>query len=87
VCQRNKGETLKALGSLQNLHIPNQRYEEVSMEFIIGLPKSKGKDTTFVVLDRLTKYAHFCGIQSTYIASQVMEVFVRKFIDFMVVLK
>jgi hypothetical protein len=48
------------------------------MDFIIGLPKSKGKDAIFVVMDRLTKYAHFCGIQSTYTASQVVEVFMKE---------
>jgi hypothetical protein len=67
VFQRNKGEIVKALGLLQPLHIPNQRWEEISMDFITGLPKSEGKDAIFVVVDRLTKYAHFCGIQSTYI--------------------
>jgi hypothetical protein len=48
------------------------------MDFIIGLPKSEGKDTIFVVMDRLTKYAHFCGIQSTYMASQVAKVFMKE---------
>jgi hypothetical protein len=71
VCQRNKGEIIKTPRLLQPLHIPNQIWEEISMDFITGLPKSKGKDVIFVVVDRLTKYAHFCGIQSTYTTSQV----------------
>jgi hypothetical protein len=78
VCQRNKGEIVKALGLLQPLHIPNQIWEEISMDFITGLPKSEGKDAIFVVMDRLTKYAHFCGIQSTYTTSQVVEVFMKE---------
>jgi hypothetical protein len=40
VYQQNKGETLKILGLLQPLAIPSQCWEEVSMDFIIGLPKS-----------------------------------------------
>jgi hypothetical protein len=48
------------------------------MDFIIGLPKSKGKDVIYVVMDRLTKYAHFCGIQSTYTTSQIAEVFMKE---------
>lgn len=44
------------------------------MGFIIGLPKSKGKDSIFVVMDRLTKYGIFFGIQSEYTSSQVVEV-------------
>ena len=39
VFQRNKGETIKASGLLQPLHIPNQRWRDISMDFIIGLLK------------------------------------------------
>jgi hypothetical protein len=42
--QRNKGEIIKGHHLLQNLHIPNQIWEYLSMHFIIGLPKSEGKD-------------------------------------------
>jgi hypothetical protein len=40
VCQINKGEILKYLGLIHPLHIPNQTWEEISMNFIISLPKS-----------------------------------------------
>ena len=53
------------------------------MDFITGLPKSQGKDAIFVVVDRLTKYAHFCGIQSSSKASEVEEVSLRRYIDYM----
>ena len=71
MCQRNKGEIVKPSGLLQPLLISNQICEYMSMDFIIRLPKSQGKHVVFVVVDRLTKYAHFCGIQSTYTAIQV----------------
>jgi hypothetical protein len=64
VCQRNKGEITKTPWLLQPLHIPNQTWEEISMYLIIGLPKHEGKDSIFVAMVRLTKYAHFCRIQS-----------------------
>lgn len=48
------------------------------MDFIMGLPKLEGRDVIFVVMDRLTKYAHFFGIQNAYIASQVVEVIMKK---------
>ena len=38
----------------------------------------EGKDSTFVVVDRVTKYAHFCKIQSTYTTSQVENVFMKE---------
>ena len=69
---------IKTLGLLQPLPIPYQRWEEISMDFIIGLPKSQGKDVIFMVVDRLTKYAHFCGIQSNSKANEVAKVFLKE---------
>jgi hypothetical protein len=59
VFQQNKGETINMPGLLQPLAIPSQCWEEVSMDFITGLPKSEGNIVIMVVVDRLTKYAHF----------------------------
>jgi hypothetical protein len=55
VCQQNKVETIKTQSLLQPLAIPSQRWKEVSMDFIIGLPKSEGKSDIMVIIDRLTK--------------------------------
>jgi hypothetical protein len=52
-------ETIKTPGLLQPLCIPSKFSEEVSMDFITGLPKSEGKSVIMVIVDRLTKYAHF----------------------------
>jgi hypothetical protein len=66
VCQQNKGETIKTPGLLQPLAIPSQRWEEVSMDFITGLPKLEGKTIIMVVMDLLTNYAHFCSFSSFF---------------------
>ncbi|GKD53162.1 ty3-gypsy retrotransposon protein [Tanacetum coccineum] len=50
--------TLKSITSLALL-IPNQVWEEISMDFITNLPTSNGKSTIWVIVDRLTKFAHF----------------------------
>ena len=63
ICQRNKSENITIAGLLHPLHIPNQKREEISMEFIEGLPTSHGKDKIFFVIDRLTKYAYFISIK------------------------
>jgi hypothetical protein len=61
VCQCNKGETVKSLGTLQPLLIPPTIWKDLSMDYIIGLPKSGNKLVIMVVVDRLSKYAHFCA--------------------------
>lgn len=48
------------------------------MDFIIGLPKVHGRDCIFVVVDWLTKYAHFFAISIEYRAPQVAELFFRE---------
>ena len=48
------------------------------MDFITGLPKAQGRDCIYVVVDRLTKYAHFFPITTTYTVVQVAEVFFRE---------
>jgi hypothetical protein len=45
VCQRNKGETVKSLGTLQSLLIPPAIWWDISMDFIVGLPKSGNKNS------------------------------------------
>jgi hypothetical protein len=77
VCQQNKVETIKTLGLLQPLSIPSQRWEEVSMDFIIGLPKFEGKSVIMVIVDRLTKYAHFCALSHPFKASTVATTFME----------
>jgi hypothetical protein len=59
VCPCNKGETDKSLGTLQPLMIPHAIWQNISMEFIVGLPKLGNKSVIMVVVDRLSKYAHF----------------------------
>jgi hypothetical protein len=77
VCQQNKVETIKTPGLLQRLAIPSQRWEEVSMDFITGLPKSEGKSVIMVIVDRLTKYAHFCVLSHPFKASIVATTFME----------
>jgi hypothetical protein len=63
VCQHDKGETVKYPGTIQPLPIPPTIWRDISMDFIVGLPKSSNKSIIMVVIDRLSKYAHLCALQ------------------------
>jgi hypothetical protein len=75
VCQRNKGETIKSLGTLESLPIPPAIWRDISMDFIVGLPKSSNKLVIMVVFDHLSKYAHFCALQHPFTTSTVPQLF------------
>ena len=77
VWQQNEIETIKTPGLLQPLDIPSQCWEEVSMDFIMGLAKSKGKSVIMVVVDRITNYAHFCSLSHHFNASTVATAFLE----------
>jgi hypothetical protein len=62
VCQCNKGETVKSPGTLQPLPIPLSIWRDISMDFIVGLPKLGNKLVIMVFVDSLSKYAHFCAL-------------------------
>ena len=49
------------------------------MDFTTGLPKVFGKDCIFVVVDRLTKFDHLFFVTTTFTATQVSELFFKKF--------
>lgn len=78
VCQRNKGDNRAYPGLLQPLPIPQQVWTSISMDFIESLPKSEGKEVILVVVDRLSKYAHFLGLHHPYTASSVAKVFLEQ---------
>ena len=75
VCQCNKGEIVKSLGTLQLLPIPPSILRDISMDFITSLPKSENKSVAMVVVDRLSKYSHFCALQHPFTTSMVDQLF------------
>jgi hypothetical protein len=62
VFQHNKGETIKSPRALQPIPIPTSIWIDISMEFIVGLPKYGNNSLIMVVFDCLFKYAHFCSL-------------------------
>src|SRR3954463_14941896 len=82
VCRRIKAEHRRPAGTLQPLPIPEWKWDKVSMDFITGFPKTqKGNDSIFVVIDQLSKVAHFLPISESITASQLADLYVSRFVS------
>ncbi|XP_047150879.1 uncharacterized protein K02A2.6-like [Vigna umbellata] len=80
VCQQHKYLSSSLQGLLQPLPIPNAIWEEISMDFIMKLPKSHGYDAVLVVVDRLSKYGQFIPLKHPYSARTIAKVFVKEIV-------
>eukprot|EP00253_Pinus_taeda_P006100 PITA_06100 len=77
-CQQIKVEHQHPAGLLQPLPIPEWKWEIISMDFITGLPRTrKNNDSIMVVVDKLSKAAHFIPVQSTFRAAQIAHIFMQ----------
>ncbi|VFQ96036.1 unnamed protein product [Cuscuta campestris] len=75
-CQTTKFSTQPPGGLLQPLPVPQQIWEDVTMDFITGLPPSRGSSVILVVVDRLSKYAHFGPLPGDFDAHRTAFLFV-----------
>jgi hypothetical protein len=81
VCQRVKAEYQRPAGLLHSLKVPEWKWEEIGMNFIVGLPRTpKGYDSIWVIVDRLTKVAHFILVKTTYKGSQLAELYMARIV-------
>jgi transposase InsO family protein len=56
--------------------VPEWKWEEIVMDFIMGLPRTRsGYDSIWIIVDRLTKVAHFIPVKTTYSVPQLAELY------------
>ncbi|GJT02006.1 putative reverse transcriptase domain-containing protein [Tanacetum coccineum] len=76
-----KAEHQKPSGFLQQPEIPEWKWEKITMDFVTKLPKSSsGHDTIWVVVDRLTKSAHFLPIREDYKTEKLAKIYTNEII-------
>jgi hypothetical protein len=70
------------VGTLQPQSIPEWKWDEIGMDFITDLPKTqKGSNAIWVVIDRLSKVAHFLPIREDIIASELADLYVSRIVS------
>ena len=80
-CQQVKYDDQRPASLLQRMSIPEWKWERIAMDFVVGLPKTLGKfDSIWVVVDRLTKLAHFISVRIDYNAEQLAKVYVKEIV-------
>jgi len=80
-CQRVKTEHQKRGGLLQPLPIPVWKWDHITMDFIVGLPRTPRKhDAIWVVVDRLTKSAHYLVVKTVFNAKQLADLYLKEIV-------
>ena len=81
VCQKVKIDHKRSAGLLQPLPVPEWKWDSVTMDFVTGFPMSRGqKDAIWVIVDRLTKVAHFIPINIKYSLEKLAQLYVQEIV-------
>jgi hypothetical protein len=82
ICQRVKAEHQRPAGLLQPLQVPEWKWESIGIDFITGFPRSsRGNDSIWVIVDRLTKVVHFIPVKTTYTSGQLADLYLSRFVS------
>ncbi|XP_073138485.1 uncharacterized protein [Henckelia pumila] len=74
-----KVEHQRPAGLLKPLHIPTWKWEDVTMDFVIGLPITERRmNSIWIIVDRLTKSAHFLPVRNNFSMNQYAELYIRE---------
>ncbi|CAL9004935.1 unnamed protein product [Prunus brigantina] len=81
ICQQVKAERQKPSGLLQPLPIPEWKWERITMDFVFKLPRTQNKhDGVWVIVDRLTKSAHFLPVRANYTLNKLAKIFIDEIV-------
>ncbi|KAI3757501.1 hypothetical protein L6452_05041 [Arctium lappa] len=81
-CSQVKAEHQRPYGSLQSLEIPEWKWDKITMDFVTKLPKTlRGNDTIWVIVDRLTKSAHFLAMRETLPMDKLAKLYIDEVVS------
>ncbi|RVW98761.1 Transposon Tf2-2 polyprotein [Vitis vinifera] len=81
ICQQVKAEHQRPAGLLQPLPIPEWKWDNITMDFVIGLPKTRSKKNgVWVIVDRLTKSAHFLAMKTTDSMNILAKLYIQEIV-------
>jgi ribonuclease HI len=81
-CRCVKAIHMKTAGPLQSLPIPTWKWEDISMNFIVGLPRTaKGYDSIWVIVDRLTKIAQFLRVKTIHPVTVYAQLYIARILS------
>lgn len=81
VCQQVKAEHQRPGGLLQSLPVPEWKWEHITMDFVVGLPRTqRGNNMIWVIVDRLTKSAHFLAVAETSKLEKLARLYIQEIV-------
>jgi len=81
ICQKAKVEHQRPAGMLQPLDIPEWKWDSIAMDFVVGLPRTIQKfDSIWIIVDRLTKSAHFLLINIRHSLDKLADLYIREIV-------
>ena len=80
-CQQVKSEHQRPSGLLQSLEVPEWKWDQITMDFVTGLPHTRrGHDAIWVIVDRLTKSAHFLPVNMKYQMEKLAQIYMDEIV-------
>ncbi|KAL8104528.1 hypothetical protein AgCh_028665 [Apium graveolens] len=80
-CQRVKAEHQRPSGLIQPLDIPEWKWEHITMDFVVGLPRTRANhDAIWVIIDKLTKLAYFLPINERFSMDRLVRLYLKEIV-------
>ena len=80
-CQQIKVEHQRSSGTLYSLDVPEWKWDKITMDLVTGLPRTaRGFDSIWVIVDRLTKTAHFLPVRMMNTAAQYARLYLNRIV-------